>query len=92
MNEDQINQVPQSEMPKESQIGPVIATVIIILILLIGGLYFWGEQLKKESIKENSQIQIEAGEVSNLENEVNSLEVDSFEQEINNIETEFENL
>jgi hypothetical protein len=30
--------------PKESSVGPVIATIIILAVIVLGGLYFWGER------------------------------------------------
>jgi len=33
-----------TNMNGESSTGPVIATVIILAIILLGGLYFWGQR------------------------------------------------
>ena len=30
----------------ENSVGPLVGIVIIVLILVLGGLYFWGERLK----------------------------------------------
>ena len=46
-------QPPQQEMPEEPRssgdIGPVIGIVIIIVLLIFGGLYFWGAQLNRQA-------------------------------------------
>jgi hypothetical protein len=28
----------------ENSVGPIIATVIILVVIILGGLYFWGER------------------------------------------------
>lgn len=38
---------PQNE-PHKSSIGPVAGAIIVILLLIAGGLYFWGAQLNKQ--------------------------------------------
>lgn len=41
------NQFPPPEPPK-SGAGPIAGTVIIIVLLVAGGLYFWGAKLNQE--------------------------------------------
>lgn len=49
---DQANQVPMQEAPKKS-VGPLVGIIIIIIVLVIGALYFWGMQtVKNESFPE----------------------------------------
>ena len=38
---------PSPEAPHKSSIGPVTGAVIVILLLIAGGLYFWGAQLNR---------------------------------------------
>jgi hypothetical protein len=33
---------PLDNKPKDSGSGPVVATIIIVILLVIGALYFWG--------------------------------------------------
>jgi hypothetical protein len=39
---------------KSEPIGPLVGVIIIILVLALGGLYFWGAQLNRE--KEQEQL------------------------------------
>jgi hypothetical protein len=39
---------PMQQEPQKSSVGPVAGAVIVILLLVAGGLYFWGAQLNKE--------------------------------------------
>lgn len=34
--------------PHKSSVGPIAGAVIVILLLVAGGLYFWGAQLNKQ--------------------------------------------
>ncbi|MEK7098790.1 MAG: hypothetical protein AAB908_02720 [Patescibacteria group bacterium] len=39
---------PPAPEPQKSSIGPVAGAVIVILLLIAGGLYFWGAQLNNQ--------------------------------------------
>ncbi len=57
-------QVSGGMPPKKSgSIGPIVGIAIIIIVLLLGGLYFWGEQLKKEDELEKARQ--EAAQIEN---------------------------
>ena len=45
MDNDQ-NQAAPAAAPKKS-FGPVIGIIIIVLVLILGGLYLWGEKLNE---------------------------------------------
>jgi hypothetical protein len=42
------NDNPTPEKPTEGSVGPAIGVIIIIAVLVIGALYFWGSRLNKE--------------------------------------------
>ncbi|MCE9643786.1 hypothetical protein K8Q93_00845 [Candidatus Parcubacteria bacterium] len=33
---------------KDNSVGPLVGIIIIVLILVLGGLYFWGERLNRQ--------------------------------------------
>lgn len=37
-----------NEPEKKSSVGSIIATVVIIAIIILGGLYFWGKRIETE--------------------------------------------
>lgn len=39
---------PPVPEPQKHSIGPIAGAVIVILLLIAGGLYFWGAQLNKQ--------------------------------------------
>lgn len=50
---------PAMEPPKKQNIGPIVGIAIIVLLILVAGLYLWGERAKKraESGQNAAQIQ-----------------------------------
>jgi len=44
------SQLPPTQTPEptKSSVGPLAGAVIVILLLVAGGLYFWGAQLNKQ--------------------------------------------
>jgi hypothetical protein len=45
----QLPPTPMPQEPQKSSVGPVAGAVIVILLLVAGGLYFWGAQLNKQA-------------------------------------------
>lgn len=54
--ENNMNNAPQK--PLENGIGPVIGSAIVIMVVVIGGFYFWGGKLAKE--RHSAEIQNQA--------------------------------
>lgn len=51
MNQDPISggsQMPVSPEPRKSNVGPIAGTIIVILLLVAGGLYYWGAKLNQD--------------------------------------------
>lgn len=78
------------ETEKKSH-GALIGSIIIIVLLIIGGIYIWQTKVKK--IQEyNKQVEEQLNnlnsenidELNNLEQDLSSLEIDL---EVNNLET-----
>ena len=48
--------------PHQAQpVGPILGTVIIVLLLIAGALYFWGARLNKEGAGQNEVPYIPSG-------------------------------
>lgn len=60
---------------KDSTIGPLIASIIIIIIILIGGIYFWNTiiSIKKNQIKMSEVIENQEGAEQLKETEDSSI-------------------
>ncbi|MFZ2621139.1 MAG: hypothetical protein WAX85_01435 [Minisyncoccia bacterium] len=46
--------------PQKSSIGSIIGTIIIIAVIILGGLYFWGKRIEESKVKQA----LVSGEVS----------------------------
>ena len=38
----------QNTPQKDSSVGPIIGSIIIIILIVLGGLYFWGYVINKQ--------------------------------------------
>jgi hypothetical protein len=90
---------------KDSTVGPMIGSVIVILIILVGGLYFLGSlvAVKKTEIEteqaiqdqqettsvENTAKQSEDDSVSSIETDLKATDIDSLDKDFIEIEKEF---
>lgn len=81
--------------------GPVIGAVIIILILVVGALYFWGAKLNREANQtpedilntedqtlNQLQTQSTSTEVGDIENDLNATVLDGLDTDLVNIDKE----
>lgn len=65
--------------------GPVIGVIVILVVIILAGLYFWGErgadniQPVEDNIVESITTQSESDDAAAIENDLNNtdLEVDS---------------
>ncbi|MBL7045458.1 MAG: hypothetical protein ISR99_00245 [Parcubacteria group bacterium] len=91
-----------SEEKKSS--GPFVGIVIIVLVLVVGGLYFWGSKLSKErqDLVTPEEIQAEADPslealstqstsdaVADIEADLDTTDLGGLDAELADIDTEF---
>ncbi len=46
----------QLAQPKKAPAGPIVGTIIIVILMLFGALYFWGQRLNARDQYENLPI------------------------------------
>ncbi len=51
-NNQPVNSAPVQPHENKSSIGSIIGTIIIIAIIILGGLYFWGKRIDEARMKE----------------------------------------
>jgi len=61
---------------KDSKIGPIAGIVIVVIVLVIGALYFWGQRLNREELLNNDPI------VKNLQTQNTSDELSAIEDDL----------
>jgi uncharacterized protein HemX len=83
--EDNANTTPNMTGNNGGSAGPIIGAIIILAVIVLGGLYFWGQRTtedvdmnQEEMIEENMDAQEEADTSASLE-----VEMDSEEAELN---------
>ncbi len=62
---------------KEGSVGPVIGTIIILAVILLGGLYFWSNRNQLQNANTQGQTQDE------LNAQSNSDDLDSIQTDLN---------
>jgi flagellar basal body-associated protein FliL len=101
---------PQNEKPianttpvdgSEKSIGPAIGIIIIIAVIVIGGLYFWGQRVSKQKAVptpennstttidqniQNLQKQSSADDINSIEADLNATNLNQLGSEMNGIE------
>lgn len=68
----------------KSSIGSIIGIIIIIAIIILGGLYFWGKRIEESKLQDDLLIQnATTSEVVTAENVSSSDDMDSIEADLN---------
>lgn len=62
---------------KSQGFGPVIGIVVIILLLILGGLYFWGTELNKQAALDEMQTLDESMNNGTLSSDSDPEEIES---------------
>ena len=78
------------EQENKSSIGSIIGTIIIIAIIILGGLYFWGKRVEESKLRQNlvtdntpTQQTVELSEAAVIKSVTNSDELDSIDVDLN---------
>ncbi|MFI5241298.1 MAG: hypothetical protein ACHQUA_02580 [Microgenomates group bacterium] len=74
----------------KSSIGSIIGTIIIIALIILGGLYFWGKRIEEAKIKQDL-VSDEAATTQMAQNENNeaaSIKSVSSSDDLNSIEAD----
>lgn len=88
----------QPQEQNKSSIGSIIGTIIIITIIILGGLYFWGKRIEesryKQKIIQEGQMEytnntsVKVDEVTSIKNTGSSDDISSIEADLNNTKTD----
>ena len=86
------------ESQNKSGIGSIIATIIIIALIILGGLYFWGKRVEESKMKQDlvtgSDQMTPGDETANVNNassdDLNSIEADLNATNMDNLGAEMD--
>jgi uncharacterized protein HemX len=82
--------------PADSSIGATIGIIIVIIVLVLGGLYFWGSQLSKEGYNPTNDQEVQDLQNTSSSDEINAIEVDlnqdfeALDQELQQLDQELQ--
>lgn len=84
-----VNNAPTTQMPEKASMSGVIGTIIIIALIILGGLYFWGKRIntQKEAASLVQQEQVASQEAAAIEAVSTSDEIDTLRAEIEATQT-----
>jgi hypothetical protein len=82
------NNVNVSGEKNGSSAGPIIAVIVILAIIILGGLYFWGERSSDEATIENPSVdsintQSEDDDTSSIEADLDATQIENVDAELN---------
>ena len=79
-----------SGQTQQKSMGPMLGIVIIVVLLVLGGFYFWGTQIKdKSQVQENAEVTAE--DIANQEDTaLENLNTQSTSDEIDDIEADLD--
>jgi FtsZ-interacting cell division protein ZipA len=85
-------EAPVQVEENKSSIGSIIGIIIIIAIIILGGLYFWGKRIEESKVQDDLLIQnATTSEVVTAENVSSSDDMNSIEADLNST-TDFSGL
>lgn len=88
--------VTPAQSQNKSSIGSIIGTIIIIAVIILGGLYFWGKRIEEARQKDKlisepvTTETVEVNEASTIKSVSSGDDVNSIEKDLNN--TNLDNL
>ena len=90
---------PTSAEGGKKPMGPIVGVVIIVIVLIFGGLYFWGSQLSEEkemtaeeiAAQEDTMLiklqeQSASDEIADIEADLNATDLEGLDAELDQID------
>lgn len=74
---------PMGMEQKKSGVGALVGSIIVILILVLGALYFWGGKLTKEET--GTTLEQGSDEVADIDSDFSDLETINLDEDLNTL-------
>ena len=68
--------------PEQKTSGALIGSIVIIIILILGGIYLWRASMKARTLEENSSVGQSSDDTADVEASVNNVDFDGLDQGI----------
>ncbi len=79
---------------QQKEIGPVAGSIIVILVVLAGGVYFWGSKIAKndQAGSVENQAKSDSFGIKSSKSDINASELDNQDKELNKLDQEIQKL
>jgi len=68
---------------KQKSVGPVVGIIIIVIVLVIGALYFWGAQLNRQSPEDTSTPPLSSSDsIENINADLTATAIQSIDRDV----------
>ncbi len=85
--DDQNNVNTGESTPRGGSAGPVIGIIVILVIIILGGLYFWGQREGNDEVLNEEldaiNLQSDSDEVDTIEADLNATDIENLDSEMN---------
>ena len=89
VNQNQFTQ-PQQPSAREGVIGPIIASIIVIAIIVMGGLFFYGSVIERQKNSATPTTQSDSTNTNEMSSDLNSIDTASADADIAELEAEID--
>ncbi len=78
-----------TEANGNGSLGPIIGTIVVLAVIILGAFYFWGEHSKGGMTDTSSTATVESGasNVDTIDQQSSADDVDSIQTDLNNTDT-----
>ena len=79
---------------QQNETGPVIGSIIVILVVLVGGIYFWGSKIAKnnQTAGAENEAMSASADINSLDNIVNIKDLDNQDKEMDKLDRDIQNI
>jgi len=63
--------------------GPIIGAIVILAIIILGGLYFWGQRASNDAVIDEINRQSDSDEAAAIEADLDATDIENLDAELN---------
>ena len=63
--------------------GPLIGAIVILAVIILGGLYFWGQRAANDAVIDETSTESGSDETAAIEADLDTIDIESLDAELN---------
>jgi len=63
--------------------GPLIGAIVILAVIILGGLYFWGQRAGNDAVIDETSTESGSDETAAIEADLDAIDIESLDAELN---------